>query len=48
MKTLTQFALAVLLLVSAFGAVTGCSCSADSATAAYVASATREPFHRPH
>ena len=47
MKTLTTFALAAVLLVSALGAVTGCSRSADSATAAYVASATREPFHRP-
>lgn len=47
MKTLTTFALAALLLVSGLGAVTGCSRSAGPATAAYVASATREPFHRP-
>ena len=47
MKTLTKFALATLLLVSALGAVTGCSCSADPATATFVAWATREPFHRP-
>lgn len=48
MKTLTNLALAAWLLVSVLGAVTGCSRSADPATAAYVASAMREPFHRPY
>jgi micrococcal nuclease len=47
MKTLPQFALAALVLVSALGAVTGCSRSTDPATAAFVASAVCEPFHRP-
>ena len=46
MKTLTKSVLAAMLLVSALGAVTGCSRSADPATAAFVASAIREPFHR--
>jgi hypothetical protein len=47
MKTLTKLALAGLLLVSAFIALTGCSRSADSVTAADAVTATREPFDRP-
>jgi len=47
MKALTKLALAAMLLTTALAFPVETAVAADQTQAAYVASASREPFHKP-